>query len=77
VSDEVERRHLAQANRHIVEAARRIARQELLIAKLEHNGRDTTAAAELLRQFEEIQQLMVRHRDMILQGLDRSSGNSN
>jgi hypothetical protein len=47
VSEEMERRHLAQANRHIEEATRRIARQELLIAKLERNGRDATVAKEV------------------------------
>ena len=73
VSEEMERRHLAQANRHIEEATKRIARQELLIAKLEHAGRDTTAARHLLKQFEETRRLMVEHRAMILRVLGSAS----
>jgi len=77
VPEEMERRHLAQANRHIEEATRRIARQELLIAKLERNGRDTTTAKELLRHFEELLRLMVRHRALILQRLGEACEHSN
>jgi hypothetical protein len=69
----MERRHLAQADRRIEEGGRRIARQALLIAKLERNGRDSTAARQLLTQFEETQRLMVDHRTMILQTLAQRS----
>ena len=41
MSGEMERSHLGQTNRHIEEATRRIARQELLIVNLERDGRET------------------------------------
>jgi hypothetical protein len=72
----MERRHLAQANRQIEEATKRIARQELVIAELEHRRRDTTAARHLLRQFEVTRRLMLEHRAMILRALDSASGDS-
>jgi hypothetical protein len=73
VSEEMERKHLAQANRQIEEATQRIVRQERLIAELERRGRDTTTARQLLTLFEETLGIMVEHRVMILRALDRAA----
>ena len=51
-------RHVALGEKHIYD-------QIELIAKLERDDHDATLAKELLRQFEEIQALHLRHRDRI------------
>jgi len=57
--------HLAQAERHVVEGERVIARQRDIVAQLERDGHDSTDAMLLLYQFEEIQYLHVDHRDQL------------
>jgi hypothetical protein len=47
--------HLRQAEEHVVLGEQHIARQRVLIAELERNTRDTAKAAELLKEFEELQ----------------------
>ena len=69
MSREMELRHLELANRHIAEGEQRIAEQKALIAGLERRGRDTTTVNELLAAFEEALELMMRHRDLILEEL--------
>jgi hypothetical protein len=46
---------LAQAEERIWRAGRNIERQRKIVAGLERDGRDATAARDLLRQFEELQ----------------------
>jgi hypothetical protein len=72
-SQEMELRHLVLANRHIAEGQQRIAKQKARIAGLERMGRDTTTSNELLKTFEETLELMMRHRDLILQELSQIS----
>jgi hypothetical protein len=57
--------HLAQAERHVVEGERVIARQRDVVAQLERDGHDSTDAMLLLYQFEEIQYLHLDHRDQL------------
>lgn len=64
----VERR-LAQCERHVALGAEHVRSQRELIAKLEKDGHDTTAAAALLLQFEELQALHIADRDRLRQEL--------
>jgi hypothetical protein len=57
--------HLNQAERHIADGERHLSNQRALIAELEHDGHDTSAAKSLLRQFEELQALYVADRDRL------------
>jgi hypothetical protein len=62
---------LADANFHVAQGNENIARQRRLIAKLEHNGHDTTAAREVLHVFLDSQILHERHRHNITGDLKR------
>jgi len=54
------RDHLEQARVHVAEGYQRLERQRELVLKMEEAGNlDTTAARNLLRVFEETQQLHV------------------
>ena len=46
--------HLAQTERHIVEAEKRLARQRELVAELEREGRRATAARGRLAAYERL-----------------------
>lgn len=46
--------HLAQTERHIVEAEKRVARQREIVAELERDGHRTTAARGRLAAFESL-----------------------
>ena len=46
--------HLAQAEWHVVEAEKRVARQRELVAGLERDGRRATAARGLLAAYERL-----------------------
>jgi hypothetical protein len=56
---------LAQAEQHVAQGERHITRQRELIAELERDGHDVTAASarDLLRLFEELQIMHVADRD--------------
>jgi len=62
-------RHLAIADRLIVEARARLADQKKHIFDLERRGEDTCAATALLGLTEETLRLMQSHRATILQKL--------
>jgi hypothetical protein len=66
--------HLAQAERHVAEGERDIARQREIIAELERDGRDTTLARALLEQFEEVELLHIEGRDRLRKELEDDSG---
>lgn len=61
--------HLAQAEAHVARGERTIARQRQIIAELERDGHDTTAARELLVQFLGILELHVADRDRLRRDL--------
>ena len=65
----MERRHLEQAERHIIEGAERIAKQEALLASLDRDGYDTVEAVKLLGLLRDLQEQGIIHRDRILQAL--------
>jgi len=59
-------RHLASANRKIVEARYRITEQKAFISALEQSGRSTQAASALLYRFEDALRAMIADRGIIL-----------
>jgi hypothetical protein len=67
---------LAQAERHVVEGERHVARQRNLVTALERDGHDTSRAVQLLCQFEELQAMHVADRDRLRKelGLSGRSG---
>jgi hypothetical protein len=67
---EMELRHLEQAERHVVEGARRIAEQEERVDDLARNGHDTTEARKLLNNFYASQAQHIQHRDLIRKMLE-------
>ena len=56
---------LAVLDHQVQEGERTIARQLEIIELLERGGRDLTEAKELLRSFQELQELHISHRDQI------------
>jgi arginine repressor len=57
--------HLAQAREHIAIGEKNIARQTEIVADLERDGHDVTAARQLLAQFEELQALHIADRNRL------------
>jgi hypothetical protein len=58
-------RHLAQAERHMVEGQTQVERVREVLARLKRDGHDTRRARELLRSFEETQAQIVTKRDWL------------
>ena len=52
-------RHLARARQHVAAGEQHIARQTRLVAELERDGHDVTAARRLLAQFIVIQSMHI------------------
>ena len=65
--------HLALANRHIVEATERIARQSALIERIAAAGWDTSLSEGLLQEMERALELMYAHRAQIMRELSELS----
>ncbi len=61
---------LRQAERHVSEGERRVAKQEALVAKLDQHGHDTGLARAFLQTLQTTQALHVRERDRILRELE-------
>jgi hypothetical protein len=57
--------HLAQAERHVVEAEKRVARQREIVADLERNGHRATAARGLLAAFERLLAMHLADRERL------------
>jgi hypothetical protein len=64
-------RHLEQAEQQIAEGERRIVNQEERIARLSSHGQRVVEARKILATFRVTQTLFIRHRDLILQEMDR------
>jgi hypothetical protein len=64
-------RQLAIANRHIAEAQARIAQQAQAVRQLKADGRDTTAAQDLLGVLRQSLDAMNAHREQIMRKLSR------
>jgi hypothetical protein len=65
--------HLAQVERHVALGREQIDNQYRIIAELESDGHDTTAAIDLLRQFIEVQELHEQDRDWLVSKLAAAS----
>lgn len=63
-------RHLVMAEGHVRSGAEHLAQQREIVAKLERDGRDTKIASDLLRTFEEMQDMHVADRDRIAAEID-------
>ena len=63
--------HLAEAERHIALGSSHIERQEQIVADIDSQRRDGTAARELLRALRQMQDQYVAHRDRILHWLEQ------
>jgi len=63
---------LYQAERHVANGERHIARQFDLIAELQRDGHDTTEAKALLKKFEELQVMHLNDRDRLLRELRKA-----
>ena len=66
----MELRHLAQVDRHLIEAAERITQQEAMFATLDRDGHDTTEAIRLLEALRGVREQGIIHRRLILQALN-------
>jgi hypothetical protein len=64
---------LNEAEAHIAEAGIRIHRQQDLVARLKADGRDASAAEELLTHFLNIAELFEQHRSRLRTKLDESA----
>jgi hypothetical protein len=64
---------LARAEQHVVIGRRQIDSQYRIIAKLESEGHDTTAAIDLLKRFIEAQETYERDRDRLMSKLATAS----
>ena len=73
MNPDLERKHLAQANRHIAEVKRHIAFQQSRVAKLKLTNQPSEMAVSLLETFEESLRVFERHRQLILAMLQRHS----
>jgi len=62
--------HLTVAERHVAQGQSIIVRQQKLVAQTEARGRDSVAARQLLRLFQETQAIHVADRDRLLKELD-------
>ena len=63
--------YLALADRHIAEGEERLAKQEGLVAELDHDGHDTKEARLILTTMRRTQALHREDRARILRGLER------
>jgi hypothetical protein len=64
---------LTRAEQHVIFGRRQIDSQYRIIAKLESEGHDTTAAIDLLKQFMEAQETYERDRDRLMSKLATAS----
>jgi hypothetical protein len=65
-------RHLEQAERHIADGQRQIARQREIVAEFEGRGVDSNHARSSLALFEEMQALHVASRDRVVEMLQNA-----
>jgi hypothetical protein len=61
--------HLAEAKRHVAQGEAHLAKQEAIVAELDRDGHDTTAARAVLATLRDTQSLHKQGRDRILREL--------
>ena len=64
-------RNLEQADWHVAQGERHIAKQEERVTRLASRGHDVTEARKLLDNFYVSQSLLIQHRDQIRQELEQ------
>ena len=62
------KQHLAQAERHVLECTRRVARQRQIVAEHEGDEDDATRAQALLTQLELVLRFQIQERDRLQAG---------
>jgi hypothetical protein len=65
--------HLAEADRNIEKGKDQIRKQEERVEKLAADGHATKTAERTLKYFQELERTMEKHRDMIRNGVKKSS----
>jgi hypothetical protein len=65
----MERKHLSDADRHIMHGRARVEVQKGRISQMQERGEDTSGAEDLLRILEATLGLFISHRQIILQAL--------
>jgi hypothetical protein len=66
---EMLKRHLAQGEENIATGDKNIARQRDVVAQLERDGHDTASARSFLREFEQLQAVLIAERERLLSEL--------
>ena len=69
---EIEAQHLEQANTHIIEAERRIAKQVVILERLREAGHDVEEAEKMVVTFEAALMTLRDHRELIEDAIRRS-----
>jgi hypothetical protein len=64
------REHFELAKKHVAEGERRVDAQIALVARLERDGHDASAARALLYQLEQTLSLQIENRDRVAQELE-------
>ena len=71
----MERKHLAEADRHLMQGHARVEAQKLRIAKMRERGYDTSLAEDFLRILVTTLKHFSSHRDLTLRALLDPRGN--
>src|SRR5215475_5331280 len=73
--DARERKHLAEADHHIMQGLARVEAQKVRIASMQERGYDTSLAEDFLRILVTTLKHLTSHRELILQALGQGSLN--
>src|SRR5215831_16706858 len=71
--DAMERKHLAEADRHIMQGRARVEAQKVRIAKMQERGYDTSHAEDFLRILVTTLKHLTSYRELILQAVEQGS----
>jgi hypothetical protein len=71
---DMERRHLAQADRHIAECKAHVARQERMVEQLATRGHPTEVAQVMLEALQASLRAFEAHRKLIVSAIDAEKG---
>ena len=70
---DMERKHLAEADRHIAKCKAQVARQQKIIRRMTLRGRSTLWARDMLGALETRLRAFERHRERVVSGSDAGS----
>jgi hypothetical protein len=63
------KRHLAEAEKAVAHGNSELARQQKIVAQLEHDGQDSAVARKVFAEFKALQELRVADRDWLIHAL--------